>query len=156
MAQLNATDLFDRPIPGQSLTRPPKSSPFEHPPQFVDRDKALDVLWDKLTQKREALRIVAMLHKGIPCEAISRTILLAGFMEGKWTVDLVLQMARTLTFMIAAIGTKAGVTDVKIKNPDIEQQEFLSQFIDTSNNVSKTTQSNVINSVDNVSLLNLG
>ena len=33
---------FERPIPGQSLTTPPKSAPFERPPEIADPVKALD------------------------------------------------------------------------------------------------------------------
>ena len=94
---------FDGPIPGQSLTTPPKNAKWEKPPQFTNRDKALDFLMDKLLQPGMTLRLVAQLDGGIPLEGIVRTILMAGFTEGTWSLDLAILIAKPLAGMIATI-----------------------------------------------------
>ncbi len=34
--------MYDRPIPGQSLTTEPKNAPYENPPEIVDVDEAIE------------------------------------------------------------------------------------------------------------------
>jgi hypothetical protein len=40
--------MFERPIPGQSLTTPEKSSPYEKPAEIIDPIDALNVHLDNL------------------------------------------------------------------------------------------------------------
>ena len=47
----NYRDIFDRPIPGQSLTDEPKNYPWEHPAQFSDLREARDRIFEGLTQE---------------------------------------------------------------------------------------------------------
>jgi hypothetical protein len=122
-------DLLSRPIPGQSLTSPPGGAPWEHPPRFTDPDEALNYLFDKLTSnKREATKLVLLLKHGASAESIARTLLMAGFMQGLWTPDVSLLIGKTLAYIIASIGKRAGV-NVKMRNPDDDYDKFLSQFV---------------------------
>lgn len=125
-----AFDVFDAPIPGQSLTQEVGSAPYESPPQFVEVDDALEYLFDKLSEKRQATRLVLLLKKGVPVEYIVRTILYDGFTKNKWTPDVALLMGRILMAMVISIGYTAGVKNMKLWNPDKEQDEFLDQFLD--------------------------
>ena len=84
-----ATDPFDRPVPGQSLTGEPNKWAWEKPPQMTNVDEALIFVMDKLqnspqTQKNYD-KIITM---GMPIESITNTIALGGFIEGLWSVDV--------------------------------------------------------------------
>lgn len=109
--------MFDAPIPGQSLTDQPGNSKWEHPPQFTDPKKAADMVWSQLMNKRNIEQVAVMLHKGIPAEAIARTVLFGGFANGKWSPDVAMLIAKPVLYMIAAIGQQAGIDDMKITMP---------------------------------------
>ena len=81
-------DPFDAPVPGQSLTDTPGNYPWEHPPQFTDPEEVTEYLWVTMHQKQLTEQLIGMLDAGVPVEAIGRTILFAGFMEGKFSPDL--------------------------------------------------------------------
>ena len=108
--QLNIKHL-DAPVPGQSLTDTPGNARWEHPPQYPKVEEALDVVWNNLTKKENVKSLVVMLNKGIPVEAVAKTVLFGGFTEGKWTVDSSMLMAKPVIAMIAAIGARAGLGD---------------------------------------------
>lgn len=120
---------FDAPIPGQSLTQMPGASPMEYPPQFPDVNDALEFLWEKLTTPKQTTRVLLLLKKDTPVEYIVNTLLFQGVASGKWTVDTALLMYQVVFWQIEAIAKLKGVK-YKDKNPDVQQEEFLSQFTD--------------------------
>lgn len=120
---------FDAPIPGQSLTSLPGSSPMEHPPQFPDPQAALEYVWTQFTNPKHATRVILMLKKGIPVEFITNTVLFQGVMAGKWTVDTALLMYQVVFWQIESIA-KLKKIKYQGKNVDVQQQQFLSQFVD--------------------------
>ena len=75
-------NIFDAPIPGQSLTNTPGNYPWEHPPQYTNIKEASEYVWDVLHKEKNADQVLTFLKNGIPVEAIARTILFGGFMEG--------------------------------------------------------------------------
>lgn len=98
-----ARNLFDRPIPGQSLTTPPRNAAWEKPPQFIDVNKAMDYLVKRLLVPEMAARLVMMLDNGAPVEAVVRTVLFGGFYEGKWSMDLAILLAQPVAGLITVI-----------------------------------------------------
>jgi len=121
--------MFDAPVPGQSLTQEAGSAPYEQPPQFANVEDALENIFEKLSDKRHATRLVLLLRKGVPVEYLTRTMLYEGFLKNKWTPDTALLMGRIVMAMIIAVGTQAGVKKMKLFNPDKEQDKFLEQFL---------------------------
>lgn len=122
--------VFDNhPIPGQSLTRTPNSSPAQQPPQFADPNDALEYLFEKLTEPRMTTRLLILLKHDVPVEFIARAILFQGFTSGKWTPDVALLILKTTMRMIISIARLKKVK-VKIFNPDKEQDDFLDEFAD--------------------------
>lgn len=124
-----AQTIFDAPIPGQSLTQEKGSTPMEQPPQFAKTDDALEYIFEKLTTKKQVVRLVLMLKKGVSVEYIARAMLFQGFSTGRWTPDNSMLMLRIVMAMIVAIATNAGVKNPTILNPDTDQEKFLDQFI---------------------------
>ena len=114
---------FDSPVPGQSLTDTPGNYPWEHPPQFVDPEEATEYLWVTLHQKQITEQLIGMLDAGVPVEAIGRTILFAGFMEGKFSPDLAFIITEPVMKMIAAIGVKGGVEKIIFSLEDLSNKK---------------------------------
>ena len=110
---------FDTPIPGQSLTDEPGNYPWEHPPQFVETDEAADYLWDRMSEPEIAEQIIALLDAGVPVEAIGRSALFGGFLNGKFTPDVAFIIAEPVMKMILTIGVMAGIKDIKVSMDDI-------------------------------------
>jgi len=121
--------MFDAPIPGQSLTTEKGSSPVEFPPHFADTDTALEYIFEKLTIKKQVVRLCLLLKKGASVEFIARSILFQGFVNGKWSPDNAMLMLRIVMAMIIAIAHNAGVKTPKILNEDKTQNDFLDQFV---------------------------
>ena len=97
-------NIFDAPIPGQSLTDTPGNANWEHPPQFVDVDEAAEHIWDRLHTEAVLDQVITLLRSGVQVEAIVRLILFTGFSEGKWTPDVAILLAEIVLKQIMAIG----------------------------------------------------
>jgi hypothetical protein len=123
-------DLFNASVPGQSLTKEVGQAPYERPPQFADVEDALEYVFDKLSSKRGATKLVLLLKRKIPAEYIARTIIYGGFTSNKWTPDVGLLMGRLVLAMVIAIGTQAGVKNMVIFNPDKEQEKFFNDILE--------------------------
>jgi len=116
---------FDTPIPGQSLTDRPGNAAWEHPPQFSDPNEALKFIHNRLMDPEGAARIAMMLETGIPIEAIARTIVFAGFMEGKFSPDVGFLILETVMKMILVIGGVAKISDLKVSMPSPDETKNL-------------------------------
>lgn len=97
-----AISPFDRPIPGQSLTRPPKNAAYEKPAQFNTVDEAMDFLMKSIGNTKKLTKFIIMLDNEVPVEALVRTTLMGGFTEGKWNMDLAMLLAKPLAGMFIA------------------------------------------------------
>ena len=121
-------NIFDAPIPGQSLTDTPKNAAWEHPPQFSDVNDAAEYIWDKLHEDSVLTQVVTFLRNDIPIEAITRMVLFGGFTEGKWTPDVAFLLAEIVFKQIMSIGMKAGISKMKLFIGDQSQNKFLKSF----------------------------
>ncbi len=126
-------NIFDAPIPGQSLTNTPGNYPWEHPPQYTNLEDATEYVWDILHKEQNLEQIVTFLRNGIPVEAIARTMLFGGFMEGKWTVDVAMLIAEIVFKQIMAIGIKAEVQNINLFIKDQSTNKFHKQFAEFKN-----------------------
>jgi len=116
---------FDAPIPGQSLTTPPGSAPYEKAPQFVDPDDALEFVWNQVTKPVNAAKLLMALKADASVEYLTRALLFNGFQTGKWTPDLVLLMGRPVMSMIVRIAEVKGLTDIKIFNDRTQSEDLM-------------------------------
>ena len=60
---------YERPIPGQSLTTPEKSSPYEKPPEISNALDALDVHIDSIHSLDVSILIAPHIHEYIKGQA---------------------------------------------------------------------------------------
>lgn len=116
--------MFSGPVPGESLTLPPKNQPWEQPPQFVRMEDAMNFLFNQLLEPKFFKQLMKMLDAGMSVEAIVRTILFGGFTMGKWTVDLAMLMYKPLMLTIITLAKSAG-----IKHAPIVMKESLDKFL---------------------------
>ena len=121
---------FDAPVPGQSLTDKPGSSPWEHPPQYTNTAEAADFVWSQLSTPEFSEQVIAMLDAEVPVEAIGRIILFGGFTEGKWTPDVAFIIAEPVMKMIVAVGLHGGVKKFKMSLGDMNSKQELTSIMD--------------------------
>ena len=55
-----AENPFDAPIPGQSLTDEPGNYPWEHPPQRVSVEEALDDIYESMMEEENMKRMFTL------------------------------------------------------------------------------------------------
>ena len=122
-------NIFDSPIPGESLTKTPGNAAWENPPQYVNVDEASEYIWEKLHEEKFLDQVVSFLANDVPIEAIDRMILFGGFVEGKWTPDVAILLSEVVFKQIMAIGMNAGVKNMKMFLKDTSNNQFHKEFI---------------------------
>ena len=121
-------DPFDAPVPGQSLTDTPGNYPWEHEPQFTDPEEITEYLWVTMHKKEFVQELIGMLDAGVPVEAIGRTVLFGGFMEGKFSPDLAFIITEPVMKMIAAIGINGGVENIIFSLEDLTNKQQIREI----------------------------
>ena len=121
-------DPFDSPVAGQSLTDTPGNYPWEHEPQFTDPEEITEYLWVTMHKKEFVQELIGMLDAGVPVEAIGRTVLFGGFMEGKFSPDLAFIITEPVMKMIAAIGIKGGVKRIVFSLEDLTNKQQIREI----------------------------
>ena len=122
-------NIFDTPVPGESLTKTPGNAAWENPPQYVNVDEAAEYIWEKLHEEKFLDQVVSFLANDVPIEAIARMILFGGFVEGKWTPDVAILLSEVVFKQIMAIGMNAGVKNMKMFLKDTSNNQFHKEFI---------------------------
>lgn len=121
-------NIFDAPVPGQSLTDTPGNARWEHPPEYTDVEEASEYVWERLHKKEILEQVVTFLENNIPVEAVARMVLFGGFMEGKWTPDVAVLLSEIVFKQIVAIGVRAEVPNMKMFLKDQSNNKFRSKF----------------------------
>tara|TARA_Y100001963_G_C6690876_1_gene404573 strand:- start:424 stop:948 length:525 start_codon:yes stop_codon:yes gene_type:complete len=113
---------FNRPIPGESLTRDPDDPmPSEKPPEFTNIREASEFIFEQLTSEESYEEIIRLIAGGMPLMAIAQTILFSGFEKGKWNPDLVMLLIEPVVYMLMALAERADI-DFIIAPDDVEDQ----------------------------------
>ncbi len=123
---LNA--MFSAPIPGHSLTHEPKNMPWEHPPQFVQVDEAMNFLMNQLLEPFYLKQMLQLMNAGMSIEAITRTIIMTGFATGKWTPTLGMLLYKPLMLALISIAKRAGLTDTPVAHPSMLNKYNMGKF----------------------------
>ncbi len=110
---------LDAPVPGESLTATPKNYNWEHPPQFAKVPDAFDFIWHQMHQEPQLTQLISLLQTGVPVEALAKTLLFAGFSEGKWTVDGAILLAEPV--FLSEMSKE--VTDIKKELRQVKKVE---------------------------------
>lgn len=113
----------DAAVPGQSLTDTPGNAKWESPPQYTNLEEAADYIFTQLNRPKNLSKVLAFLDVGVPVEAITNTILFAGFSEGKWTPDLAMLLVQPVAIQLIGIARAAGYDHAKIRLEKIDEEQ---------------------------------
>ena len=118
-AFFKAGTSFDRPMPGESLTRDPDDRlPFEQPPKFTDRNDALEYHFELFTEEDNYAGIMEALESGVSIMEVVQVFLMQGFRDGLYNPDMMLMLAEPLAYMVAALAERAEVEFTIMNDPD--------------------------------------
>ena len=107
-----AREIFDTPVPGQSLT-----------------EDASHVIWERLHREEVIDTIVILLRNGMTVENITRVLVFSGFLNGKFTVDTAILLSPIVAKMKESIGKKAGVEKIRVTNPKVDSTKRLLEVV---------------------------
>ena len=74
-------------------------------------------VWDGLHNEATMQKVLVLLEAGLTVEEITKVIVFAGFVEGKFTPDTGLLLTPIVAQMIMAIGKSAGIEKININKP---------------------------------------
>ena len=116
---------MQRPTAGQSLTNSPDNpQAFERAPEYTDMTKALDFLFDDLTEDEERYEAVMdSVESRMPVMDITKLILYDGFQKGKWNPDLLMVLAEPLAYIIMGLAERANIDYVLVSTDEDEDED---------------------------------
>tara|TARA_R100001443_G_scaffold20358_4_gene32286 strand:- start:881 stop:1492 length:612 start_codon:yes stop_codon:yes gene_type:complete len=100
------------PIPGQSLTTPPKARAYERPAELSNVTDVMSFYVDKLGEQNVMDDVFVALDRGFPLSTLTDSIVSNGVMEGKHTVDVSILVAPVIHEYIR-VAAKAADVSVK-------------------------------------------
>ena len=71
--------MYDRPIPGQSLTTEPKNAPYENPPEITNVDEAIMHHIDHLNNEEAAEDILDFIEAGVDVKTLTEADAQCGY-----------------------------------------------------------------------------
>lgn len=97
-------------IPGQSLTNDP-SQPYnwEKPTEYTNPKEAMLYVFETLTVPETTTNILLSLSNNVGVIDIASITLYSGFLEGKWSPDLMLLLMEPTMYMVMALAEKAEI-----------------------------------------------
>ena len=112
--------VFERPIPGQSLTNSPDQKyPWDNPPEITSQREATERVFLDLIKPDNMETVSTLMADGMPVADVAQMLLMAGFTKGKFNPDMMLNLLEPTMFMLLSIAEKVGI-DPKITREDDE------------------------------------
>lgn len=112
--------VFERPIPGQSLTNSPEQKyPWDNPPEITSQREATERVFLDLIKPDNIETVSTLMADGTPVADVAQMLLMAGFTKGKFNPDMMLNLLEPTMFMLLSIAEKIGL-DPKITREDDE------------------------------------
>ena len=102
-------NLFDAPIPGQSLTAELGARPWQQPPQYTTVEEAFEFYATKLTDPAINDSLLDALEMGTPVGPVAEILVQSGAMEGKHSIDVSILILPVLMELIAYVADEAGI-----------------------------------------------
>ena len=97
-------------IPGQSLTNDPKQPyNWEKPVEYTNPREAMLYVFETLTVPETTTNLLLSINNGVGVIDIASITLYSGFLEGKWSPDLMLLLMEPTMYMIMALAEKADI-----------------------------------------------
>ena len=102
-------NMFDKPIPGQSLTSTPRNAPYENPPEINDPEEALQVHLQRLTEPERMDAVISMLDIGVDIQTMTEGILRSAVLNGIHSIDVSLIIAPVIHEYIKLTADQVGI-----------------------------------------------
>ena len=123
--------MFQAPIPGESLTRPPKQFPWERPPEMVDPEQVMQHYIDFLTDADRMSSVMDALEVGMTIKDVTDGIIRVGVSEGQHSIDVGILVSPVIHHYIKSVAKALkvdfdeGFVDKKQKADDQKQIMYL-------------------------------
>lgn len=95
--------MFQAPIPGESLTRPPKQFPWERPPEMTDPEQVMQFYIEKLTDAERMSAIMDALEIGMTVKDVTDGLVRVGVSEGMHTIDVGILVSPVIHHYIVSV-----------------------------------------------------
>ena len=99
--------MFEKPVPGQSLTEDTGKYPWDKPPQYTNVDDVMQMYMEMITDDDTMFNLLNSLEAKIPLAQIVQAMVLQGIGEGLYTPDVGLLIMDELVMLIASIAKAA-------------------------------------------------
>lgn len=106
---MKEVNLFEGPIPGQSLTDLPKNSPWENPPEINDLEESVKYYIEKISKPEIIDDIALLFEMGANLEDFVEVLTTMGTMKGVHTVDIQMLTAPMIETYLKAVLTSYGI-----------------------------------------------
>jgi len=81
-------DLFQAPVPGQSLTDEPRNAPWENPPDLNTVEEAAEYYIKRLSKEKALDDMSLVFQLGGDLDTVTETVVTMGTMKGVHSVDV--------------------------------------------------------------------
>ena len=117
--------MFEKNIPGQSLTNSPENNyEWEKPPQYSSVKEAREAIFLNLLEPKTLRSVQELMITETPVNTIAEVVLTDGFRKGKFNPDMMLNLLEPTMYMLMAIAEKSGIEPiVDGDGPDDEDDE---------------------------------
>lgn len=129
--------LFNGPIPGQSLTQDPDSrQPWELPPKYNTPEDAMDHLRNVVSSEAFVASYSELLAAGrrgdrnFYTDRLAAEMLIEGFMAGLWTVDMMILLAEPTVVLMAWVASQLGEVPRFTTDTGYEDRTGYEQMVD--------------------------
>lgn len=121
MTQEVANIAMQPPIPGESLTNDPANpKPFETPPEITSYDEGIQVIADNVLSPDRIDQVIELVRSGIPLGDIAAMIVIKGFMDGKWSPDLLMLLIEPTIYMLMFVCEMSGIRYILDKEQSMD------------------------------------
>ena len=125
------TNLFQAPVPGQSLTDEPRNAAWENPPEIETMEEAVTYYIEKISDEDSLDDLALLFELGANVQDVTETLLIMGTMKGLHTVDVQMLAAPIVGAYIKAAMVPYGVeTPETAVDPDKLRTEKEKQRLD--------------------------
>jgi hypothetical protein len=102
--------MFAAPIPGQSLTTPPKNYAWERPPEIADPEQAMQFYLSKLSNPKTLSAVLDGLEvSGMDISSMTKGIIRSGVAEGVHNLDVAMLVAPVVHEFIKQAANSVGL-----------------------------------------------
>lgn len=120
-------NMFNGPIPGESLTREPGNAPWEQPSKFSDPEEALEWHLKKYNDEEIIDDLLFILDQGFPLNVLVESILTGAVSDGIHTIDISILIAPIIHEYLMALAKAAKIEVTEFDEPSKGEKKAMKQ-----------------------------